>query len=136
MSVDQPTILVVDDEPAVLETVRDGLTDQGFKVLTAESGEKALQTVEAHAQPVAALVVDVVMPEMTGPEVAERMRAMRPEMKVLYMSGFSRDIVLIHGIKEGDPFVIKPFTLETLRRKIRELFEVRPSPFARPSESR
>jgi len=139
MSVDQATILVVDDEPAVLEAVRDGLAGQGYDVLTAESGEQAFQAADTHAKPIAVLLVDVVMPTMNGPEVAERMRSARPELKVVFMSGFSRDIVIVHGIKEGEPFVIKPFSLETLRRKIREVLEEppsRPSLFARPSEPR
>ena len=87
--------------------MRDGLAGQGYDVLTAESGEQAFQAADTHAKPIAVLLVDVVMPTMNGPEVAERMRSARPELKVVFMSGFSRDIVIVHGIKEGEPFVIK-----------------------------
>jgi two-component system cell cycle sensor histidine kinase/response regulator CckA len=129
------TILVVDDESVVLETVRDGLKSHGYKVLTAANAEAALQIAETHQGPITVLLVDVVMPGLNGPEVAERVHAIRPDTKVLFMSGFSNEIVMVHGIKEGDPFIIKPFSFETLRRKIHELLAVRPSPFARPPQT-
>ena len=132
VSPEKTTILVVDDESVVLETVRDGLNAHGYAVLTAVNGQAALEIAQNHPGPIMVLLVDVVMPGLSGPEVVERIQAIRPDTKVLFMSGFSNEIVLVHGIKEGDPFVIKPFSFETLRRKIQELIEVRPSPFARP----
>jgi two-component system, cell cycle sensor histidine kinase and response regulator CckA len=127
------TILVVDDDSAVLETVRDGLTSFGYEVLAAEGGDAALQiAAEAQHGSITVLLVDVVMPGLNGPEVAERVHAIHPDTKTLFMSGFSNEIVIVHGIKQGDPFIIKPFSLETLQRKIQELLEVRPSPFSRP----
>ena len=139
MSLEVTTILVVDDESAVLETVRDGLTGHGYEVLTAVKGEAALQIAKTHHGPIAVVLVDAVMPGgFNGPEVVERIHVIRPDTKALFMSGFSNEIVMIHGIKEGDPFIIKPFSFETLRRKIHELLEVRPSrpsPFARPQQT-
>ena len=83
MSPDEKTILVVDDEPTVLGTVRDGLTAHGYRVLEALDGETALQMAEAHQGPIALLLVDVVMPGLSGPEVAVRLHAIRPDTKLL-----------------------------------------------------
>jgi len=78
-------------------------------------------------------VVDVVMPGLSGPEVAARLHATRPDTKVLYMSGFSTEVTVVHGVSAGDPLLVKPFSLETLARKVKELVEHR-SPFSRPPQ--
>ena len=127
------TILVVDDEPTVLETVRDGLTAHGYQVLTAGSGEEALQVAQAHQGVIALALVDVVMPVMSGPDVAQRLHQARPDLKVLFMSGFSTEVVVVHGITAGDPLLVKPFSLESLARKVHELVDYR-SPFSRPPQ--
>ncbi|HEY7539873.1 MAG TPA: response regulator [Methylomirabilota bacterium] len=127
------TILVVDDEPTVLETVRDGLTAHGYQVLTAGSGEEALQVAQAHQGVIALALVDVVMPAMGGPDVAQRLHQARPDLKVLFMSGFSTEVVVVHGITAGDPLLVKPFSLESLARKVHELVDYR-SPFSRPPQ--
>jgi two-component system, cell cycle sensor histidine kinase and response regulator CckA len=127
------TILVVDDEPTVLETVRDGLTAHGYQVLTAGSGEEALQVAQAHQGVIALALVDVVMPVMSGPEVAQRLHQARPDLKVLFMSGFSTEVVVVHGITAGEPLLVKPFSLESLARKVHELVDYR-SPFSRPPQ--
>jgi two-component system, cell cycle sensor histidine kinase and response regulator CckA len=127
------TILVVDDEPTVLETVRDGLTAHGYQVLTAASGEEALQVAQAHQGVIALALVDVVMPAMGGPDVAHRLHQARPDLKVLFMSGFSTEVVVVHGITAGDPLLVKPFSLESLARKVHELVDYR-SPFSRPPQ--
>jgi DNA-binding response OmpR family regulator len=135
MDLAEMTILVVDDEPSVLDTVEDGLRSQGCRsVLKAATGEEGLRIAEAHPGPITVLLVDVVMPGVSGPEVAERLRAVRPDTKVLFMSGFSTEVTVVNGVKEGDPLVVKPFRLETLRRKIQELLEVGRSPFSRPPQ--
>jgi two-component system, cell cycle sensor histidine kinase and response regulator CckA len=127
------TILVVDDEPTVLETVRDGLTAHGYQVLTAGSGEEALQVAQAHQGVIALALVDVVMPVMSGPDVAQRLHQARPGLKVLFMSGFSTEVVVVHGITAGEPLLVKPFSLESLARKVHELVDYR-SPFSRPPQ--
>ena len=133
MSPGGATILVVDDEPAVLETVRDGLAAHGYQVLTAGGGDEAMQVAQAHQGPIALALVDVVMPGMSGPEVVQRLHATRPELKVLFMSGFSTEVVVVHGMDTGDPILVKPFSLDTLGRKVREILDYR-SPFARPPQ--
>jgi two-component system, cell cycle sensor histidine kinase and response regulator CckA len=133
MSPGGATILVVDDEPVVLETVSDGLAAHGYQVLTAGGGDQALQIAQAHQGPIALALVDVVMPGLSGPEVAQRLHAARPDLKVLFMSGFSTEVVVVHGLDAGDPLLVKPFTLDTLGRKVREILDYR-SPFARPPQ--
>jgi len=127
------TILVVDDEPAVLETVRDGLTAHGYQVLTAASGQEALEVAQAHQGSIALALVDVVMPGMNGPDAAQHLHRSRPDLKVLFMSGFSTEVVVVHGIAAGDPLLVKPFSLESLARKVHEILDYR-SPFSRPPQ--
>ena len=127
------TVLVVDDEPTVLSTVRDGLAAHGYRVLEALDGETALGIAGSHQGPIALLLVDVVMPGLSGPEVATRLHAIRPDTKVLFMSGFSTEVTVVHGVSAGDPLLVKPFSLDTLGRKVKEIVEHR-SPFSRPPQ--
>jgi CheY-like chemotaxis protein len=85
MSVAGATVLVVDDEPAVLETVRDGLAAHGYQVLTATGPDEAVQVAQAHTGTIALALIDVVMPGMSGPQVAQRLHETRPDLKVLFM---------------------------------------------------
>jgi two-component system, cell cycle sensor histidine kinase and response regulator CckA len=133
MSPGGATILVVDDEPVVLDTVRDGLTAHGYQVLRAASGEEALQVAQAHQGSIALALVDVIMPGMSGPEVAQRLHAARPDLKILFMSGFSTEVVVVHGLDAGDPLLVKPFSLDTLGRKVHQILDYR-SPFSRPPQ--
>ena len=133
MSPSGATILVVDDEPVVLDTVRDGLAAHGYEVLSATSGEEAVQVAQAHQGPIALALVDVVMPRMSGPEAAQRLHEVRPDLKVLFMSGFSTEVVVIHGVTAGDFLLVKPFSLEALGRKVHETLDYR-SPFSRPPQ--
>jgi DNA-binding response OmpR family regulator len=133
MSPGGATILAIDDERVVLDTVRDGLNAHGYQVLTAEGGDEALRIAETHQGAIALALIDVVMPGMSGPEVAQRLHATRPDLKVLFMSGFSTEVVVVHGLDGGDPILVKPFSLDTLGRKVREILEYR-SPFSRPPE--
>ena len=82
MSPPSATILVVGDEPTVLDTVRDGLTAHGYQVLKASGGEEALQVAQTHPGAIALALVDVVMPTMGGPEVAQRLHVVRPDLKI------------------------------------------------------
>jgi DNA-binding response OmpR family regulator len=133
MSPGGATVLVVDDEPVVLETVRDGLTAHGYTVLTAGGGAEALHIAQSHQGSIALALVDVVMPGTSGPEVAQRLHAARPDLKILFMSGFSNEVMVVHGLDGGDPLLVKPFSLDTLSRKVHEILDYR-SPFARPPQ--
>lgn len=126
------SVLVVDDEPEVLALARDMLEAQGFAVLTAGGPEEALRLAEAHPDPIHVLLTDVVMPGLNGRELADRLRAIRPETKVVYMSGHSSEVVGDYGVRvPADSFVAKPFTMERLVGKVREKLGSR-SPFSKP----
>jgi CheY-like chemotaxis protein len=113
-------ILLVEDDRSVRELAADILLDHGYQVLTAKDGVRALEIGERHEGPIHLLLTDVVMPRMGGRELAERLREHRPEMRVLYISGYTDDAIFHHGVLVGDmPFVPKPFTLESLVQKVR-----------------
>jgi two-component system cell cycle sensor histidine kinase/response regulator CckA len=115
------TILLVEDEAVVRELVRQILQGAGYAVLEAADGEAALQLCERHAGPLHLLLVDVVLPGMSGPEVAKRLVSLRPQLQVLYMSGYTPDVVARYGAPEGQhAYVQKPFTPEMLQRLVRE----------------
>ncbi len=126
-------ILVVDDDPNVLEVVREILETHGWAVLKAMSGPEAVRVAHAHPGPIALLLADVVMPGLSGPEVAGQLRPSRPGMKVLFMSGFTTEVGYARGLEPGDPFLLKPFRPEALVRKVLEVLDQR-SPFARRPE--
>jgi PAS domain S-box-containing protein len=116
------TILLVEDEAGVRELTRGYLEMGGYKVIEAEDGYTALELAAMHAGPIHLLLTDVIMPGISGREVAERIRALRPEIKVLYMSGYTDQTVVQHGILDDDAvFLQKPFTMTTLSSKLREL---------------
>ena len=87
----ETTVLVLDDDANVLDVVREILEAEGYGVLKALNGEEALRVAQAHPGPIALLLTDVVMPGLSGPEAAQRLRATRPDTKVLFMSGFETD---------------------------------------------
>jgi CheY-like chemotaxis protein/two-component sensor histidine kinase len=126
------TILLVEDEEAVRELARDILQANGYTVLDTQHGGEALLTCERHAGPIQLMVTDAVMPQMSGRELAERLAPLRPEMKVLYMSGYTDDAVVRHGVLDsGTAFLQKPFTPDMLARKVREVLDApdpRPTP--------
>lgn len=101
------TVLVVDDEPTVLDTVRDGLTAHGYQVLKAASGEEALQVAQNHQGAIALALIDVVMPTMNGPDLAHRLHQIRPDLKVLFMSGFSTEVVVVQGVTASERSALK-----------------------------
>jgi len=118
------TILVVEDDQMVRHSTRRMLEAHGYRVLVAESGAEALMLVEQHVEPIHLVVTDVVMPGMNGREVVDRLRARRPDVKALYLSGYTDEAIVHHGIIEsGIPFLQKPFTLEALGRKVREVLD-------------
>ncbi len=118
------TILLVEDDEDVRELVRTILTRQGYQVLDARTGEEALGVLERHPGAVHLMVTDVVMPKMSGREVAERVQALRPSVRVLYMSGYTDHSVIHHGVLEaGVAFLQKPITPANLMQKIREVLD-------------
>ncbi len=114
------TVLVVEDEPAVREIAVAILADVGYRVLEAADGEEGLRMFGAHAAEIALLLTDVVLPgPVRGRELAERVNAMRPEVKVLYMSGYTENSIVHHGrLDDGVQLIGKPFKRDELIRKV------------------
>jgi PAS domain S-box-containing protein len=118
------TLLVVEDEPVVRSLAVRALVDQGYQVLQAADGPAALATARAHDGEVHLLVTDVVMPGMNGKELADRLAAERPGLRVLYVSGYTDHAVVRHGVlEEGIAFLSKPFDLRDLVRTVREVLD-------------
>ena len=116
------TILIVEDDPGIRELSSKILRRYGYNVLLANGGEEARQICERHDGIIDVLLSDVVMPGMNGPTVAVMLTKMRPAMKVVFMSGYTDDAIVRHGVMERDvPFLQKPFTPERLANKIVEV---------------
>jgi DNA-binding response OmpR family regulator len=114
------TILVVEDDEAVRRTTAAMLDALGFTVLVASDCREALALAGRQDSGVDLLLTDVVMPELSGKELCERLRVVRPHLEVLYMSGYTADVIAHHGILEdGVHFIQKPFTMDDLARAIR-----------------
>jgi CheY-like chemotaxis protein len=120
----EETVLVVEDEDSVRELVQQILENHGHAVLTARHGRDALLIAERYERPIDLLVTDVVMPEMGGGELVERLVARRPNLKVLYISGYTNDEVVRRGVHGASAsFLHKPFTAEDFMRRVREVLE-------------
>lgn len=118
------TILLVEDEIAILELGRYILERRGYTVLTATTPGKALNLAAAHRQTIDLLVTDVIMPEMNGQALAENIRKLQPAIKVLYVSGYTADIISRHGVLHPDvQFLEKPFSSSSLGKKVREVLD-------------
>jgi PAS domain S-box-containing protein len=117
------TVLLVEDEQGVRELIRDFLLRCGYTVLEAADPIDAIALFDAHGDTLHLLITDVVMPRMNGRELAERLLARRPGLVVLYMSGYTDDQVLAHGVAHGAGFLQKPFTPDVLARKVREVLD-------------
>lgn len=116
------TILLVEDEASVRALTRRILEGCGYNVLAAAEGNEALRICTRHREPIQLLVTDVVMPGMDGPTLAKRLLVLRPEMRVLYLSGYTDDAVMRHGILEEEVnFMQKPFSSVALAQKVREV---------------
>ena len=116
------TILLVEDEPMVRELFRDVLEAAGYRVLEAKNGTEALEVAARSGRPIDLLVTDVVMPGMGGGELVRRMAEVRPETKVLYVSGYTDDVLVRRGVIEsGVSFLQKPFMPDELSRVVREI---------------
>ena len=118
------SILLAEDEPAVRAMAREALEAQGYTVIEARNGVDALALADAHRGPLHLLVTDVVMPQMGGGELAQRLVAARPGLRVLFMSGYTDDAVVRQGVTEAtSAFLQKPFAIGALARKVRETLD-------------
>ncbi len=120
----EETVLLVEDEELVREMVHQILRIQGYTVLVAGSGDEAVRIVKEYGGPIHLLLTDVVMPQMSGPGLAGQITDMRPEVKVLYMSGYTEDTIVHQSVlDEGVNFIQKPFKKDVLGKKIREVLD-------------
>ncbi len=118
------TVLIVEDEPVLLDLTRRMLEMNGYRILAARTPGEALRLAEEHVGPVHLLLTDVVMPEMNGRYLAEKLESRFPGLKPLFMSGYTANIIAHHGIlEEGVHFIQKPFSMEDLAAKVRETLE-------------
>jgi CheY-like chemotaxis protein len=117
-------VLVVEDEQSVRDLARAVLEECGYVVLEARDGARALDVCRDHPDPIHLLLTDVVMPGMSGSLLADRARALRPKMKILFMSGYTDDAIVHHGVlDEGTPFLQKPFSPDALALRVREVID-------------
>ncbi len=131
------TLLLAEDEAAVRQSIRQFLTLNGYVVLEAKNGSEALALARGYSGPIHLMISDVVMPQMSGAELAAELTSDRPDMKVLFVSGYAEATVLRHGaIDVTTRFLQKPFSLKALARKIREVFDAKKSSAAAAGSSR
>jgi len=117
----------VEDEAGVRELAREYLETSGYTVLEARDGHAALELAAAHAGTIHLLMTDVVMPGISGRELAQRVVKIRPDIKILYMSGYTDQAIVHQGILEGDAVLLqKPFSMATLATKLREILTAEP----------
>jgi DNA-binding response OmpR family regulator len=117
-------VLVAEDEAAVRGVARQALSRHGYTVLEAPSAEAALDVASRHSGKIDLLLTDVVMPGMSGRDLARRLADARPGLRVIYMSGYTEDTITRHGILEpGLVYVQKPFSPEALARRVREVLD-------------
>jgi two-component system, cell cycle sensor histidine kinase and response regulator CckA len=122
------TILLVEDEARVRKLILDVLTSRGYQVLEATRGEEALRLCRLHQWEIDLSVVDVVMPEMSGPDLVRQLTHLKPGMRILYISGYTDEAIIHHRIlNTGAAFLQKPFVPDALLRKVRELLDSRSS---------
>ena len=118
------TVLLVEDEENVRQLARRILVEHGYTVLTARNGAEALHLSNEHKDPIELMLTDVIMPLMSGPELARRQARLRPEMKLLYMSGYTDEAIARHGLLEsGTRLLQKPFTPALLLARVREVLD-------------
>jgi CheY-like chemotaxis protein len=118
------TLLLVEDEEGVRTFARRALENGGYRVLIAASGADAMEVARGHPGPIHLLLTDVVMPGLSGRELAEQLLVERPDVRVIYTSGYTDDETVRHGVREAETaFLQKPFTPEELGQRIREVLD-------------
>jgi CheY-like chemotaxis protein len=123
-STGRETVVLVEDDEAVRRLAREILTQQGYTVLEAKDGPDALRLCQQHAGPIDLLVTDVVMPQMRGLRLADRLRAMRPQTKTLFISGYLDETLREYGASADDIRLLKkPFAAATLTRTVRDVLD-------------
>ena len=115
------TVLVLDDEDSVRRLVTAVLESAGYVVLPAAEGSEALDIVRSHPDSIDLLITDMTMPEMDGRQAANAIRALRPQCRVLFMSGYPLQVALPEGIRATDGFIQKPFVPRMLVQRVREV---------------
>jgi len=130
------TVMVVEDDEAVRKLVRDTLEKQGYRLLVAASGPEALSIAERFDSPIELLITDMVMPQMSGRQLAERMKTVRPQTQILFISGYTESaIVQTATLGYENTFLQKPFTPSMLSRAVRELLDKAHKPMSTRAES-
>jgi len=118
------TILLVEDEEALRHVITDSLEQLGYRVLAANSGDDALTICATYGEEIHLLLVDVLLPEMKGPELAQKILALRPQMKVIYVSGYPRPVLEPYGeLEPGAILLQKPFSIKILSAKLRQALD-------------
>ena len=124
MPEEHKTVLVVDDEPEIRKLVGAMVSQFGYNVLTADSGDHALTMYKNHKAPIELLITDVVAPGMSGPMLADKLSALQPDLKVLYISGYDNThVVQKYVVERGHMLLPKPFTMEELQAKMAQLLQ-------------
>src|SRR3954470_18774189 len=119
---DKKTILVVDDEPEIRKLVGAMVGQFGYTAVTADSGEHALTVYKNQRSPLTLLITDVVQPGMSGPMLADKLTALQPDLKVLYISGYDNThVVQKYVVEKGHALLTKPFTVKELEAKMHDL---------------
>jgi len=115
------TVLLVEDEEGVRELAKEYLESCGYKVLVAQNGQAAIDLVSKHSGPIDLIMTDIVMPGLSGSDLAKKVQSLRPDIRVVYMSGYTDQAIIHHGILSSDVLLLqKPFTMSTLAHKLRE----------------
>ncbi len=121
------TVLLVEDEPAILRMARMMLERKGYTVLSAVNPQQALETAENHSGRIDLLMTDIVMPEMNGRDLSAKIQSLHPDIKLLFMSGYTDDIIAHQGVlPQGIAFIQKPFSMADLTEKLRDVLDADP----------
>ncbi|MBI5895139.1 MAG: response regulator, partial [Desulfobacterales bacterium] len=118
------TVMLVEDEAGILSLGQAVLKQYGYTVLAAQTPQAALDQVQSHAGAIDLLITDVVMPGMNGKVLSERIAALRPGVKTLFMSGYTADVIAHHGVlQEGVHYLQKPFAVKAMAAKVRQVLD-------------